>query len=97
MIKDKEITSLIEHSQKCMNDCLDSLIKYFVDTVNNENSSRKEIIARAFEFEQDCIVFAQLQLRDMFLDGYKRGYNDALLEASGLTLKPKISSKKKKR
>lgn len=95
MVSDKEITALLERSQKCMNDCLDRLIDYFVDTVNNENSSRKEIISGLFEFQQDCIVFSQNQLKDMYLDGYKRGYNDALLEASGLTLKPKIKNKKR--
>lgn len=95
MLTDNEITALLERSQKCMNDCLDKLIDYFVDTVNDATSSRKEIISGAFDFEKYCISFAQLQLKDVYLDGYKRGYNDALLEASGLTLKPKIKKNKR--
>lgn len=84
MLSDKEIKSTIECELSVLHDCVNGLIKYFVETVNSEDSSRKKIISSMFEFQNDCIVLCGNSLERMYLDGYKKGYEDALLETSGL-------------
>lgn len=84
MLSDKEIKSTIDCELSVLHDCVNSLIKYFVETVNDEDSSRKKIISGMFDFQNNCIVLCGNSLERMYLDGYKNGYEAALLETSGL-------------
>lgn len=84
MLSDKEIISSIELEQSVLHDCVNDLIKYFVNIVNSEDSSRKKIISGMFDFQNNCIILCCNSLSRMYLDGYKKGYEDALLETSGL-------------
>lgn len=84
MLSDKEIKSVIEHSCSVLDGCIDGLIKYVIDDLNDENSSRKKIISSIMDFQRNCIIFCSNELEDVYLDGYKKGYEDALLETSGL-------------
>lgn len=98
MLSDKEIKFVVEHSCSVLDDCTSSLIKYVINDLNDENSSRKKIISSIMDFQHNCIILCSNNLKDIYLDGYKKGYEDALLETSGLkNIVDKNLKKSKKR
>lgn len=97
MLNDKEIKSVIESSNSVVNRVLQQFYDRFLNVISNEDSSRKQIISTVFDFKQYCIYTFENSFEGIYIKGYKKGYEDALLNASNLSVMVDNALRKKKK
>lgn len=97
MLSDKEIKSNVEDCQWIMNECLSQISNRFIDFFCCEQVNRKDFISVLLKFQRDYVCIGGSVLSVIYERAYKKGYEDALLNASNLNAVVNNALRKRKK
>lgn len=97
MLSDKEITSVIGSLNSVIDKTLNRFYDECISAIVSEDSNRKQIVSSICDFRDYCICTFGVSLENAYIKGYKKGYEDALLKSSGLSLIVDKAIKRKKK